>query len=771
MPRSVPDVVPRTEPSVSVSASAGDRRCVLRALMESGVCLLLAVILFRMFVAEGYVISTGSMAPHLLGFHKCVECPTCRYPFRFGVAYDTDGTGDHAAALEASPDRQVAQCPNCGQAGIDLLAVPRNHGDQLLVFKPAFDLQRPQRWEVVVFRNPHNPLEAYVKRVVGLPGEQIQIIDGDLYADGSLCRKSWDEQCQLRIPVHVHRYRPVAPVEPSSSDPSSSPNGSADDAASTGIDQDPSLNPNGGNEDWSTDEQAQSSADGELVGGVGSEELVTASGVAAAADRSRNGVGWADHALTDPSVAQSSTIGAARGRRTGHLSSDGLASSKAASANEQPLSGPAWRAIPAALGQPRWLSEGDRFVLKCSEAAVSGHCVTGSEDSSPADASSLEDMPEDASDPTVSRSKNHRGVSSELDGHRHTSGQSHPVDESGTLGEAGPTPAAAADRLHWAWAEFVNWRATGGQHVTSVPLVSWPAEIDASKIPPAGLRYSAETQQLSCVGVLSESVAERLWQASDRGEYRRAVRTLAEASHVVPINDDYGYNPAAENGSNTAMRDIAVSLRLTCQAQSGEFAIEMNDGSANYTWVIDVSRREFRLYAANQPDPVEVAAWSDEVTERWLQGQALQLEMSLFDQQVIAVVNGQSVLTPWMFATPDGIAPSRYPVRFGARGLDAIVDEITLYRDVYYTGVRARHGVQRPYALASDEYFVLGDNSPLSHDSRRWSDGAVQDSLLIGKPFVVHLPSRPGRLRLGQWDLQLRIPDWQRMRLLQRPRH
>jgi len=89
-----------------------------------------------------------------------------------------------------------------------------------------------------------------------------------------------------------------------------------------------------------------------------------------------------------------------------------------------------------------------------------------------------------------------------------------------------------------------------------------------------------------------------------------------------------------------------------------------------------------------------------------------------------------------------------------------------LYRDVYYTSARGRNGVQRPYQLGDDELFVLGDNSPVSHDSRRWPDGAVPMKLLVGKPFLVHLPSKPGRLRLGPCDVQLRLPDWERLRLL-----
>src|SRR5688572_4569611 len=82
-----------------------DRRGVFRSLMESSVCLLLAVLLFRTFAAEGYMISTGSMAPHLLGYHKRVVCPKCQCQFPFGVAYDTDPAGVTAAETDALRSR------------------------------------------------------------------------------------------------------------------------------------------------------------------------------------------------------------------------------------------------------------------------------------------------------------------------------------------------------------------------------------------------------------------------------------------------------------------------------------------------------------------------------------------------------------------------------------------------------------------------------------------------------------------------------------------
>ena len=45
----------------------------------------------------------------------------------------------------------------------------------MLVEKFLYEFRRPKRWEVAVFHFPGEPSQAYVKRVVGLPGESIRI--------------------------------------------------------------------------------------------------------------------------------------------------------------------------------------------------------------------------------------------------------------------------------------------------------------------------------------------------------------------------------------------------------------------------------------------------------------------------------------------------------------------------------------------------------------------------------------------------------------------
>ena len=48
-----------------------------------------------------------------------------------------------------------------------------------------FAARAPQRSEVIVFRFPRDPTKDFVKRVIGLPGEQVEIRQGKVYIDGA----------------------------------------------------------------------------------------------------------------------------------------------------------------------------------------------------------------------------------------------------------------------------------------------------------------------------------------------------------------------------------------------------------------------------------------------------------------------------------------------------------------------------------------------------------------------------------------------------------
>ena len=58
--------------------------------------------------------------------------------------------------------------------------------DQLIVEKVSYYFNDPQRYDIIVFPYPEEPSKHYIKRIIGLPGETVQIIDGYVYINGEL---------------------------------------------------------------------------------------------------------------------------------------------------------------------------------------------------------------------------------------------------------------------------------------------------------------------------------------------------------------------------------------------------------------------------------------------------------------------------------------------------------------------------------------------------------------------------------------------------------
>src|SRR5262249_39364894 len=98
-------------------------------------------------------------------------------------------------------------------------------------------------------------------------------------------------------------------------------------------------------------------------------------------------------------------------------------------------------------------------------------------------------------------------------------------------------------------------------------------------------------------------------------------------------------------------------------------------------------------------------------------GKTYHLELAFVDRRVTLAVDGRLPFEPLDLPEVEQRADIIRPIQMGARGVNGVVSNLRLFRDVHYTraGKNAVHGV---VTLGAHEYFVLGDNSPNSDGSR-----------------------------------------------------
>ncbi len=174
------------------------------------VAIVLAFVL-RAFMVEAFVIPTGSMAPRLMGEHWYLKCDKCGYEYSYGVPKP-----QQQGLTSSSKDAfSGAFCPNCTRQYPTKNKRDRDNGDRVLVLKYIYNFREPRRWDVIVFVNPQSNRDNYIKRLVGLPGETVEIVHGDVFVSKKgpggpfeVCRKPDKAQDAMWQVVYDNDYRP-----------------------------------------------------------------------------------------------------------------------------------------------------------------------------------------------------------------------------------------------------------------------------------------------------------------------------------------------------------------------------------------------------------------------------------------------------------------------------------------------------------------------------------------------------------------------------------
>jgi len=211
-----------------------------------------------------------------------------------------------------------------------------------------------------------------------------------------------------------------------------------------------------------------------------------------------------------------------------------------------------------------------------------------------------------------------------------------------------------------------------------------------------------------------------------------------------PIEDNYGYNQSLSRRLNV-VEEVYISLRLV-QVGLQKVGWKFPHQADNYVCSIDFEKRELMLdrLGKENEDPLRRIALSDEL----FQSPDIEVELSTIDDTVMVLVGGVEVIQFLLeTSTTERVSIDSASEVGGSFQIGAALDSgfgngaasvsplvrVQVWRDIYYLPGEQVKKQSQTLDGSSEGYLLLGDNQPVSIDSRHWPEVSVSSDQLIGK--------------------------------------
>ncbi len=276
-----------------------------------------------------------------------------------------------------------------------------------------------------------------------------------------------------------------------------------------------------------------------------------------------------------------------------------------------------------------------------------------------------------------------------------------------------------------------------------------------------------------------------------------------------PLPDGLGQPPKVTQLGLNWVGDLAVQFEVNAESDRGEIIVALVKGGHQFSCRFNMATGAAVLQVPGV-DGFHPSA------DAFRGPGKHRVRFANVDQQLLLWIDGRLVAfdgpTTYEFEDVDTRVPNREdlaPVRIGSRGAAASVQHLSVFRDIYYIAQRADtpNAVPPPtdfdrgdpvypfhnatvasvaqffsdprqwdvfgqrqsvvFQLGEDQFFMLGDNSAASKDSRLWDGDQfyVERDLLVGKALVVYWPHSWNHVPGTRIPFPM-FPNFSRMRLV-----
>ncbi|MBI5360642.1 MAG: signal peptidase I [Planctomycetes bacterium] len=183
--------------------------------------------------------------------------------------------------------------------------------------------------------------------------------------------------------------------------------------------------------------------------------------------------------------------------------------------------------------------------------------------------------------------------------------------------------------------------------------------------------------------------------------------------------------------SGNRVQDFKLAFSAVMQSDTGSIFASISDGANAFEVKLDSQGNSMITHSREPMGRGENAPSETPIDFKPVKNEKISLEIMKFDGAFHLLCNGRELCK---LDYKDKYAPETFPaeqrISFGTINSDCLFNRVSVYRDLYYTAQgnlqQTMTGMPKAMQIPENSYYMLGDNSLSSKDSRAWEEVVIK---------------------------------------------